>query len=557
MAAGLRSKLLWVITARAVAITIVFGSAILIQVRAPGFVAGDPFFALIGITYALTVVYVVTLSHAERHPWLVDLQFAVDALVVTSVVHLTGGIASNFSSLYVLPIIGASATQYIRGGITVAMLSALMFGGLVVSQYASPFGPLVPWTLDPDAILPPLRLALYTLGINLAGFFAVAFLVGYLAESERRADVRLRQASNRIADLEAFNVHVIESLTSGLATADAGGRIMSFNRAAQEITGVRQAEAIGADAGELLQLPAEWRAAIARGLDQGRLLRAEYGFARIDGRHFELGAAMAVLKTPRGPAGYLFTFQDVTDVKKRERESRVQQRLAAVGEMAAGIAHEIRNPLASMAGSIQVLRDELSLSAEQAQLMDIVLRESERLNGTIQNFLAYARPQRSSLERVDLRTLVQETCVLLRNSGEYGEKHRIAVEVPPDEVPFLGDEGQLRQIVWNLATNGLRAMPDGGTLTLSVALLPGPDDARRVPSAVLRVRDEGVGITPEEIDRVFQPFRGAFTRGSGLGLAIVHRIVSDYAGQIDVTSTPGQGTTVEVRLPGRVELAAV
>src|SRR5512134_2209673 len=157
MAAGLRSKLLWVITARAALITIVLGSAILVQVTAPGSVPVDPFIAPIGLTYALTVVYVVTLSHADRHAWLVDLQFAVDALVVSSIVHLTGGITSYFSSLYVLPVIAASATQYIRGGITVAVLSGLMFAGLVVAQYASPFAPLVPWTVDPDAILPPLR----------------------------------------------------------------------------------------------------------------------------------------------------------------------------------------------------------------------------------------------------------------------------------------------------------------------------------------------------------------------------------------------------------------
>jgi two-component system, NtrC family, sensor histidine kinase PilS len=266
---------------------------------------------------------------------------------------------------------------------------------------------------------------------------------------------------------------------------------------------------------------------------------------------------MTVLATPGGPAGFLFTFQDVTEAKKREREARVQQRLAAIGEMAAGIAHEIRNPLASMAGSIQVLRDELPLSAEQEQLMSIVLRESERLNDTIKNFLAYARPQRNTLQRLDLRTIVEETAVLLRNSSECADRHRIDLRTPPDEVTFFGDEAQLRQIVWNLATNGLRAMPSGGALELAVAVEPGPDDASHEPAVVVRVRDHGVGIAAQEVERIFQPFRGDFTRGSGLGLSIVHRIVSDYAGRIDVTSAPGQGTTVEVRLPGRTVLAAV
>jgi two-component system sensor histidine kinase PilS (NtrC family) len=549
MTAPLRGKLLWVITARAAAITAVLGSAILVQVRAPGSVAVDPFFALIGITYALTVVYALTLQQAERHSWLVDLQFAVDALVISSVVHLTGGITSYFPSLYVLPILGASALQYMRGGITVAVLSALMFGGLVVSQYAGPFGPLVPWTVDPDAVLPPLRVALFTLGLNLFGFFAIAILAGYLAESARRANLRLKQASTRIADLEAFNAHVIESLTSGLLTTDLQGNVLSFNRAAQQITGIAPAEAVGSDAGDLLQLPVEWRTALARGLDEGRLLRAEYGYQTRGGRQIELGAAMTVLSTPNGPAGYLFTFQDVTEMKKREREARVQHRLAAVGEMAAGIAHEIRNPLASMAGSIQVLRDELPLSNEQEQLMDIVLRESERLNDTIKNFLAFARPQRTTAQPVDLRTVLEETAVLLRNTSEYGERHVVRVDAPADAVTFLGDEAQLRQVVWNLATNGLRAMPAGGQLTLSVEC-ESPAEPAGEPSLVLRVRDEGVGIPPEELDRIFQPFRGTFVRGSGLGLSIVHRIVTDYAGKIDVTSATGLGTTVEVRLPG-------
>ncbi len=555
MEESLRRKLLWVIAARAAAITLVLGSALLVQLKTPGAFPLERFFFFIGLTYALTAAYTLTLSWAIRHPWLVDLQFALDALVVSALVYMTGGITSYFTSLYVLPIIGAAAVQYLRGAITVSVLSGLMFGGLVVSQYAGPYGLFVRFGAEPD--VPPLRLGLFTLGINLFGFFAIGALGGYLAESARRADARLRQASTRIADLEAFNEHVIDSLTSGLLTTDAIGRVMSFNRAAQQISGLSQADAIGSDAAELLRLPPEWRSAVARGMDQGRVLRAEYGYETASGRNIELGVSMAVLTTPSGPAGYLFTFQDVTETKKREREARVQQRLAAVGEMAAGIAHEIRNPLASMSGSIQVLRDELPLTPEQEQLMDIVLRESERLNGTIKNFLAYARPHRNTLQPLDLRRIVDETAVLLRNSPEYAERHQILVDAPSQEVQFLGDEAQLRQVVWNLATNGLRAMTDGGALTLSVAFEAGPDTAGLEPTAIIRVRDQGVGIPPEELDRIFQPFSGGFTRGSGLGLSIVHRIVSDYAGRIDVTSAPGRGTTVEVRLPGRIEMAAL
>jgi two-component system, NtrC family, sensor histidine kinase PilS len=284
---------------------------------------------------------------------------------------------------------------------------------------------------------------------------------------------------------------------------------------------------------------------IAAGLPAGAA-RAEFRYHRTNGGgDVDLGLAVTHLATPGGRLGFLFTFQDVTQIKKLERDARIQQRLAAVGEMAAGIAHEIRNPLASMSGSIQILRQELPLSAEQEQLMDIVLRESERLNSTIQSFLAYARPRKFAIARFDLRRALNDTTLLLRNSSELRAGHVIDVELPDHELWYEADEGQIKQIIWNLATNGLRAMPDGGRLLLS-----GRDDAE-AGGVVLTIRDEGVGIAPEELDGLFQPFHGTFAKGSGLGLAIVHRIVSDYQGEIQVSSQPGAGTTVSVRLPAR------
>ncbi len=262
-----------------------------------------------------------------------------------------------------------------------------------------------------------------------------------------------------------------------------------------------------------------------------------------------MGISCAQLYTPRGASGFLFTFQDVTAAKKQEREARVQQRLAAVGEMAAGIAHEIRNPLASMAGSIQILRDELPLTPDQSQLMDIVLRESDRLNDTIRNFLAYARPQRATVADMDVRRVITDTARLLENSAEVADNHRIEVDVPAEPVAYRGDEGQIRQIVWNLATNGLRAMTGGGRLRLSVRRAGTTTADARPGEVVISVQDEGVGIAPEDIDGIFQPFRGAFGRGTGLGLSIVHRIVSDYGGEVRVLSNRGEGTTFEVGLP--------
>jgi two-component system sensor histidine kinase PilS (NtrC family) len=215
--------------------------------------------------------------------------------------------------------------------------------------------------------------------------------------------------------------------------------------------------------------------------------------------------------------------------------------------MAAGIAHEIRNPLASMSGSMQVLRQELDLSADQSQLFDIVLRESDRLNLTIRDFLSYARPQQGQAAAMDLAVVVRDAGRLLANSPDCTAGHQIIVEAP-DDLTIDAVEPQMRQIVWNLATNGLRAMPRGGALRLAVSRLRGDDGS---PLVALAVADTGVGIAPDDLERIFQPFHGGFAKGAGLGLAIVHRIVTEHAGAIHVSSEPGRGTVIEVRLPER------
>ena len=388
--------------------------------------------------------------------------------------------------------------------------------------------------------LPPLRVALYTVSFNVVGFTGVALLTSYLSERVRHADARLQRASSQIADLQAFNQHVIESLTSGLATTDHEGHVLTLNPSGQQITGRRDSDVIGRSIFELLQLPPDFEPRLREPGSGSH--RTEVSYARPSGGQIEIGLSAAPLITPSGQTGFLFLFQDVTAARRMEREARLRQRLAAVGEMAAGIAHEIRNPLASMSGSIQILRQELPLNREQGQLMDIVLRESERLNETIKAFLAYARPQKFSTKRLDLRRVVDDTALLLRHSSESCDGHRVEVAAPAGPVWFDADENQIRQIIWNLATNGLRAMPEGGRLLLSVA-------AESDREVVLSVSDEGVGIPEHELDNVLQPFHGSFGKGTGLGLAIVHRVVSDHDGEIRITSEPGSGTTVCVRLP--------
>ncbi len=541
----LRQRLAAHIAVRLVVATVLLGSALVMELRDPGAWAINPFFFLIGLTYAVSLGFIGSLRFVDRWPWLTDVHFAIDAVIISAAIMLSGGVESLFTILYMLPIVAAASVQFRRGGLQLAALSSILFVGLVLMQYLDASGNItVPFQL-PFATLPAVSVAQYTVALNSFGFFAVALLSGSLAERARKGEARLEQATEEIADLQAFNQYVLDNLLSGLATADARNQLVTFNRSAMQILGLTGRLPLGEPAGAVLQLPAAFAATIAPDLARVRSKRTDYQFRRSDGQVIDLGVSVAALPLPDGSRGYLYTFQDVTDVKRFEQSARVQQRLAAVGEMAAGIAHEIRNPLASMSGSMQMLKQELPLSADQAQLMDIVLRESERLNQTIKSFLAYARPQRFQMQPMDLRPVIQETAMLLRNSTEVEERHTIDVRLPDHPVVIDADEGQIRQIIWNLATNGLRAMPGGGTLTLSAT----GEQAAGQGTSVLLIEDEGVGIAPDEVEAIFQPFRGSFGKGTGLGLAIVHRIVTDYDGHIDVRSRPGGGTAFRVIFP--------
>jgi two-component system sensor histidine kinase PilS (NtrC family) len=538
--ATMRSRVSPFVAGRVVISTIILGSATWVQLATPGAFPINPFYFLIGLTYGLSVLYLATLRYVDENPWLIDLQLTVDAGLVSAFVLVTGGIESDFSSLYLLPILAASTLRGRRGSLQVASVSAVLYFGIVLSQYTT-LETFPRWAVPAGATLPSPRFAQYVAATNLFGFLAIGSLAGALAERLRSAGSRLATVSETVEDLRAFNEHVINSLVSGLVTADTDCRILTFNRAASAITGVAPPRAIGANAATVLGLPPHFVNRLTT-LSRTRSQRGDFRVHTEDGRDIELGVTAARLSFPDGRTGYLFTFQDVTDVKRLERESGMRQRLAAVGEMAAGIAHEIRNPLASMSGSLQVLRSELPLTGDQEQLMDIVLKESDRLNNTIRSFLAYARPQRATITRFDLAQLVSDTARLLRNGSDVQEHHVVDVDVPPAPVWLEFDENQLRQIVWNLATNGLRAMADGGRLRLVAEASDGQ-------TVGLRVDDQGCGIAASDIERIFQPFRSSFDRGTGLGLATVHRIVTDAKGTIHVTSRVGEGTSMRVVLP--------
>jgi two-component system sensor histidine kinase PilS (NtrC family) len=364
----------------------------------------------------------------------------------------------------------------------------------------------------------------YLISLNIFGFCSVAFLSNYLAERWRSAGAELEEASGQVAFLQAFSDRVVDSMGSGLITTDRNGRIYLFNHAAEKIIGRAADEALHTRIEDILP-------GIMTKVD---LPKFDLWTRRRDGNDSYLRFSVSpVLIDDKATAGYVWCFEDLTELRLLERQVRQKEQMAAIGAMSAGIAHEIRNPLASITGSFNLLQSDLDLKPDQRQLVDIIMREAERLNRTITDFLSYARMPSPKPERTDLSVLISETVSLLRNSPELKPGHSIVTELEP--VHAMVDGSMMRQVFYNLAANAFKAMPDGGTLTISLESRNGV--------AKIRFRDTGFGFGEDELKKIFLPFHSSFTNGTGLGLPIVYQIVTAHNGTVGVKSRKGLGTT--------------
>ncbi|HWC78146.1 MAG TPA: ATP-binding protein [Blastocatellia bacterium] len=465
---------------------------------------------------------------------------SIDLALVTWLVYNTGDVESPFLALYLVVIFAASGLFGRQG---VAWLAA---GG--ASLYATTGMLAMTGTLSRASGWLPyheggLGWPKFLFALNLGAIFAVAVLSSHLAERVKRSESELATATRNLADYRLLNDRIIESMRSGLVTTDLRGNITTFNRAAEEITGYKAQDVRG---NNIYSIFGDIEKQIEVGLEsirtRSRLPRFDIGCRTADNREIHLGFSVAPLVDEADRSrGYVLTFQDLTEVMELEREVRRQERLAALGKMAAGLAHEIRNPLASMRGSVQVLGSELNLSPDQSQLMEIVLRESDRLNRIVSDFLTYARPPRSERTVIELSSILSETVALLRNSTELRPDHLIIEKYPPEPVHYNGDPNQIRQIFWNLVRNALQAMPQGGELRVELDSTLGAD-------VMIIFGDDGEGMTRDQKERLFEPFSSS-SGGTGLGMAIVYQLVRDHNGKILVESEAGKGTRIFITLP--------
>jgi two-component system sensor histidine kinase PilS (NtrC family) len=531
------ARLKWLMLGRLVLATFLLGSLVFFQYRYHIY-----HFPAVYLVYFSFAVYTITgihwylIKHFTNLPVLAYIQVSGDIALITWLVSLTGGIDSGFSLLYHVTIIASSIILYRRGGYLSASLASILYGSMLDIQYYNVLGFTRSQNFTPFQVL-------YLLFVNILSFYLVALLSSYLSERLRKTRQELQEKSMDFEDLRVIQDHILRSVGSGIVTMNMTGDITSWNNAAEMITGYRFEEARG-----------NWKSIFGDGIKglfghtddlKGRPVRFEGQIVKRDGDNAILGFTASLLKDDQDAVrGIILTFQDITRLIEMEDQMRRQERLATVGSLAAGIAHEIRNPLASLSGSIQMLQDELDLKGDQKHLMDIVLRETDRLNTIITEFLDYARPRSNQRERLALDAVVNETVELFKNCRIFRAGISIRSEIAPN-VAVTGDPQRLRQVFWNLLINAAQAINDGGAIVISAA--PGTDD--RSDEVIICVSDTGTGIANEHLENIFDPFFTTKTDGTGLGLAIVYRIIEDLGGSIDVKSEPGKGTIFTIQLP--------
>lgn len=531
-----REGLRGLILLRVVVVSTLILSALLIQLTFSIELPLRPIYYLAAFSYGFSLLALFTLGRIPPEAN-AALQIMADLAVVTGLVYVSRGPDSGFTFLYLASVASGAILLGRRGGLITAGLAAVFYAVLVDLMHFGVLPPLEAGDIPPRVW--SMAALVGNVAMNWAAFFATALLVAKASENLREARADVARRKEEMSRLQALHASVLSSMSSGVLTTDLAGVVTFANPAAAELLGRPSAELVGRSVlGTGLVGPEEW-ARMRRPLPE--ILRLEGSRPDLGPERY-FGISATALRDGGGTAiGRILIFQNLTDLKRLEGEVRLKEKLAAVGELAAAIAHEIRNPLASISGSVQVLRGSAVPGSADRRLMDIVVQESQRLSSILEDFLKYTRPRERAPEVVDAAAALVDVMTLFAHSDELTGAHRVEVDADPASVRLLADPGQLRQVFWNLARNAVSSMPGGGVLRVTAR--------RDGGSWSVSLADEGHGMTPEERDRLFTPFAHSFPGGTGLGLAIVYRIVEEHGGAIRVETAPGRGTTITTVFP--------
>jgi two-component system sensor histidine kinase PilS (NtrC family) len=540
-----KNRIVRFVLARVVVVSLFLISTTILDIRESYGISEHAFSGIARLavaTYLVSIFSLVLLWATDKlHRALTYLQIVWDVGFVTLLLLLTGGVGSPYSFLYLLTIISASILLSRREALFTAALCAILYGAIMDLHY---FGRLTTLGLPPESALQFEPGALFfIIFINILAFIITALLTGYLADRLKASEAALRKQTIDMEELERLNSSIVSNINSGLLTVTCEGRIRVFNRYAEQLTGVSQAAAYNRPLCEVLPGFAPFMHRISA------VAREELEHRTPGGETLIFGFKSAPFTDKDGnPLGVIIDFQDLTQMKKMKAELERADRLAAIGELSARIAHEIRNPLASISGSVQLIAEGRNVDPQDEKLLDIVIRETERLNKLIRDFLAYARPVPPNKTKVPLERLISDLRSLLEADRRFSE---IAIcNDCPEGLNVAMDGDQFRQVFWNLFVNAAEAMESEGTITVSaVAVGDAPNEGVPQPVAIT-VTDTGAGMDDGELRLLFEPFHSTKPGGTGLGLAMVYRVVEAHGGKIRVSSSKGKGTVFTITLPG-------
>ena len=501
-----------------------------------------PFATAVIATLAACAILPLGHAYIQDSRRFARLQLALDIALVTAIVATSGGPRSIFVPLYVLTVMAAAFVVSRQGTLAVAALSSAGYVATVLTRDR-----LTVLGVLPDA--GPTAVEALAILLNVGVFLVVGIVTSSLAHRYRESQKHLDAHRKHLSDVQAFRDLIFESVGSGLVAVDARGQVNAFNRAAESITGFRASEALGQ----------QWSAIFGPGVDLEEVQRSaddphapprrhEFSLTRHDGRVIPIGISFWSLRSGQGDvAGLIGVCQDLSAIKQMEQRMRQADRLATVGRLSANMAHEIRNPLASISGAVEALAKELPHDEGRNRLVEIVMRESERLNHIVAAFLDYARPAPMTPIDVDLAGVLDEVLLLIEHRALPATLK--IVRDHAEALPARVDPQQLRQAVWNLCLNAVQSMPDGGELRVGGRLVTTGAE----PRIQIWVADTGHGIAEEDLPHIFEPFYSTKAGGSGIGLALVYRVLQDHGGLIEARSQPGEGTTFTLTLPAARE----
>lgn len=522
-----RTWLAWLVKVRILILTVLLGLELVLAQFTPIAFPFGLFVNAMVLAYTISVFHLLLLRLWGETRVQGILQVATDLLTVSLFVYITGGVDSSLNFLYPLVIVVATILFSRRGAYVTAGLAFILYAAVVELCF---------FQIVPSYSLthPGVRTLQGIILVNLCGYLAIAYLAGVLAAKLRQVDSRLKFTRGALESLQALHENIIQSTSNGLITTGLDGRVALVNPSAEKLLERPEHELVGQRVSDLFQDPLPQ--------PENGVAHGEVRFVAPNEYRKTFRVIASELTVPdRGIVGYVYTFDDLTQVRRLEREVRVQDRLAAVGRLSAAIAHEVRNPLTSIAGCASLLAEMPDLNDEHRRLLQIVTRESERLNGIITDFLAYSRAKKYSFEHVDLIPLLEDTLTLLEHRLEAQNVDiRIQRQYATDKAFAQADGDRMKQVFWNFCENAVRAMGKSGTLTVGIEQL-GPDWE-------FTFADTGAGMSPQMIEKIFEPFQSQFEGGTGLGLAIVYQIVQAHEGKVFARSKQGHGCTFVLRL---------